>query len=435
MQAAQEAPLWPLRKRQVMSEILRDIVARNRAGERIAIPSVCTAHPDVLRASLNWAERKDRPIVIEATSNQVNQDGGYTNTTPAEFAASIDALADACGAARERVTLGGDHLGPQAWRKMPVEAAMVKARTLVAAYVAAGFEKIHLDCSEGCASEDAQLPDEVTAARTADLAKVCEDASSDSDVLYVIGTEVPPPGGARVDESGDIPATTPEAALATLNAHDAAFDALGLSGLKSRVAGLVVQPGVEFSPMQVHHLPLDRDPALREVMMTWPGLCLEAHSTDYQHTEVFGRLAEHGFAFQKVGPALTFAYRQALYALDFALQISGRSTGLIKAMDDLMNSEPEYWQGHYNKGNQQALHVGLADRIRYYWPHPIARKAVETLRENAEAQTLPDPLLWQCFAPDVLERAESLQGSQVQRLIDAQIEIALDPYDVREEEI
>ncbi|WP_435231746.1 class II D-tagatose-bisphosphate aldolase non-catalytic subunit [Pseudopelagicola sp. nBUS_20] len=417
-----------------MSETLRRIIAKNRAGERVAIPSVCSAQPDVLRASLKWAERIDRPIVIEATSNQVNQEGGYTNNTPIKFVNYINALIDECDVDRERVTLGGDHLGPQVWRDLPAKFAMKKARILVADYVSAGFQKIHLDCSEGCAGEVAQLSDEVAAKRTATLASVCEDAAQHSSLLYVIGTEVPPPGGARIDESGDILATSPEAALATLAAHENAFVKLGLVDLKSQIAGLVVQPGVEFAPMHVHHMPLDRDPALRDVMMGWPGLCLEAHSTDYQKPRVFGRLADLGFAFQKVGPALTAAYRQALYALEAALDISGESTGLIKVMDKLMAQEPRYWQKHYAQNNRVARHVGLSDRIRYYWPYPAAQQAVARLRDKVNARTLPDPLLWQVFAPNVLDRAEQLQGSQVQRLIDAQIEITLDPYDVRQVE-
>lgn len=417
-----------------MSDILRNIVARNRAGEKVAIPSVCSAQPDVLRASLKWAQRKDRQIVIEATSNQVNQDGGYTGQTPRCFVEQIHNLATENAIDHDRIVLGGDHLGPQAWRKMAAQDAMEKARILVRSYVEAGFEKIHLDCSEGCAGENAHLPDTVTATRTANLARVCEEASRDKDILYVIGTEVPPPGGARVDESGDIPATTPQSAFATLDAHEQAFKSEGVSDIKSRVAGLVVQPGVEFTPMQVHHMPMERDPGLREVMMKWPGLCLEAHSTDYQDPKVFARLSELGFAFQKVGPALTFAYRQALYALDMAMGISGENVGLVNTMERLMQSEPEYWQGHYASGNRIARHVGLADRIRYYWPHPQAQNAVLALRQRLAEVALPDPLLWQVFSPQVLERAEGLEGTQAQRLIDAQIEIALDPYDIQGEE-
>ena len=413
-----------------MTDVLRDIVARNRAGEVVAIPSVCSAHPDVVRVALRRVERRDSVVVIEATSNQVNQDGGYTGLTAQGFVDWVMGLADNLGVDRARIVLGGDHLGPQAWRSLPAEAAMEKAEALVDSYVRAGFAKIHLDCSEGCAGEAAQLPDEVTAARSATLARVCEAVGRD--ILYVIGTEVPPPGGARTDEAGDIPATTPEAARGTLAAHEAAFGAAGLE-IKDRVAGLVVQPGVEFSPMQVHHLPLDRDPGLRAVMLDWPALCLEAHSTDYQRPAVFPRLAELGFAFQKVGPALTHAYREALYALDFALMIAGRGTGLADTMEAVMMSDPGSWQGHYALGDRTARHVGLADRIRYYWPTDRAKGAVAKLMEAARNTPLPDPLLFQVFPTNVLDRAETMGGDRVRSLIDAKIDLALDPYDFSRE--
>ena len=45
---------------------LRQIIARNRAGEAIAIPSVCTAHADALEASLTLAETLDRNGAFQA---------------------------------------------------------------------------------------------------------------------------------------------------------------------------------------------------------------------------------------------------------------------------------------------------------------------------------------------------------------------------------
>ncbi|MDE9449222.1 class II D-tagatose-bisphosphate aldolase, non-catalytic subunit [Aliiroseovarius sp. Z3] len=407
-----------------MTDPLRDIIARNRSGARAAIPSVCSAQPDVLRASLMRAQTLDRPVVVEATSNQVNQDGGYTGITPDGFIGYVHDIADAAGVDRDRIIFGGDHLGPQAWRSMPADAAMEKARVLVRDYVKAGFRKIHLDCSEGCAGEPAQLDDAQTAARSADLAQVCVEAcnGNSTGLLFVVGTEVPPPGGARVDEDGDIPPTDPAAAKATLAAHGDSFE-----DMASMIGGLVVQPGVEFSPTAVHHMPLDRDPGLLAALDGWPGVCLEAHSTDYQHPAVFPRLAELGFAFQKIGPALTFAYRQALYALD---QISAAPGALTVVMEKVMLANPAYWQGHYN-GDAQALyqqrHLGLADRIRYYWPDPTAQAAVAALRDGFDGP-IPDASLQTVFDDDVLTRAEQLTGDQVQRLIDAQIQLALDPY-------
>ncbi|MCK8463759.1 class II D-tagatose-bisphosphate aldolase, non-catalytic subunit [Aliiroseovarius sp. S1339] len=407
-----------------MADALRDIIARNRAGRRAAIPSVCSAQPDVLRASLMRAQALDRPVVIEATSNQVNQDGGYTGITPDGFIGYVHDIADKAGVDRDRIIFGGDHLGPQAWRSLPADAAMEKARVLVRDYVKAGFRKIHLDCSEGCAGEAAQLDDAQTAARSADLARVCVEACDGDAIglLFVVGTEVPPPGGARMDEDGDIPPTDPAAAKATLAAHGDSF-----GDMSSMIGGLVVQPGVEFSPTAVHHMPLDRDPGLLAALDGWPGVCLEAHSTDYQHPAVFPRLAELGFAFQKIGPALTFAYREALYALD---QISSAPGALQTVMERVMTENPAYWQGHYH-GDADALyhqrHFGLADRIRYYWPDPAAQAAVAVLRDGFDSP-IPVAELRNVFSDAVLTRAEQLTGDQVQRLIDAQIQLALDPY-------
>lgn len=403
-----------------MSNALRSIITQNRAGKSVAIPSVCSAHPDVLRASLNLAQRRDSQIVIEATSNQVNQDGGYTGMTPEAFLRFVHDIADNANVDRERIIFGGDHLGPQAWRAMPADAAMQKARVLVRDYVKAGFGKIHLDCSEGCAGEAAQLSDDQTAERSADLARVCAEESNN--LLFVVGTEVPPPGGARADEDEDIPPTDAQDALQTLKAHIDTF-----ADLAPQIGGLVVQPGVEFGPTDVHHLPLKRDPGFLSALADHPNVCLEAHSTDYQRPRAYVRLAELGFAFQKVGPALTFAYRQAVYALDALRQ----PTGVLRAtMEELMLSDPKYWQGHYH-GDAPCVHrqrhFGLADRIRYYWPQPKAQAAVTQLMADMP-DTICEASTRAAFGTTTLERAEELSGPHAQRLIDAQIELALEPY-------
>lgn len=415
-----------------MTEILRRVIARNRAGEAAAIPSVCSAHPEVLRACLMRAEVLDRPIVIEATSNQVNPDGGYTGLTPAGFVGFVGQIAAAAGVRRERIIFGGDHLGPQVWRKGAADAAMARARDMVTAYVQAGFAKIHLDCSQGCAGEPAQLGNALAAARAAELAQACHAAAADPGaLLYVIGTEVPPPGGARKDEAAAIAPTTAASASATLAAHAAAFTRLGLVAEIGQIGGLVVQPGVEFSPMAVHHLPLARDPGLRAVLADWPQTCLEAHSTDYQHPAAYPRLAALGFAFQKVGPALTFAFRQAVYGLDTLCQMAGWASGasLCDTMERLMLADPGAWQGHYH-GEDLRLqrHFGLADRIRYYWPQPEAKATVARLLADLQGRALPEALLRQVFAPAVLERADGLAMARPQALIAATIQLALDPY-------
>ncbi len=409
---------------------LARIIARNRAGEAIAIPSVCTAHPDALEASLTLAETLNQPIVVEATSNQVNQDGGYTGLTPADFISFVNGIASRSGVRKTRILFGGDHLGPQAWRKLPAPQAMEKAHRMVADYAAAGFTKIHLDCSEGCAGEPPQLPDEITASRSAALAETAlQNAPDPTTLLFVIGTEVPPPGGARTDDHGDIPPTTPDNAKATLAAHREAFLAMQIP--LDQIGGLVVQPGVEFSPMEVHHLPLTRDPHLLDALTDWPNLCLEAHSTDYQHPQAYPRLAALGFAFQKVGPALTFAWREALYALDAIRTQTGWSSGpsLPDTMEAVMLANPAYWQAHIH-GPEQRLqrHFGLADRIRYYWPEPKAQAAVQRLLTDLADKRLPDPVLVAHFSAAEIAAAHESRHSLPRALALARVQSALRPY-------
>jgi D-tagatose-1,6-bisphosphate aldolase subunit GatZ/KbaZ len=238
---------------------------------------------------------------------------------------------------------------------------------------------------------------------------------------------VPPPGGARHDEGAAIAPTRPAAARATLDAHIAAFRDIG------RIGGLVVQPGVEFSPMAVHHLPLDRDPGLRAAVAHQPGVVLEAHSTDFQRPAAYPRLAELGFAFQKIGPALTFAWREAVYALDWLAEAAGWGPAILRpAMERLMTADPAWWQGHYHGPDLELQrHFGLADRIRYYWPRPESQAALAALRDRLAGRHLPAPLLWQAFPPEVLDRAETLPGDRVTALAAARVQTALAPCFVK----
>jgi len=134
-----------------LSSLLAGRIRRNKQGEAIGAWSVCSAHPLVIEATLALAARLGSCALIEATSNQVNQDGGYTGMRPPDFHAQVLAQARALGLPPERIVLGGDHLGPNCWQRMPAAAAMERAEVLVDAYVAAGFRKIHLDCSMACA--------------------------------------------------------------------------------------------------------------------------------------------------------------------------------------------------------------------------------------------------------------------------------------------
>jgi len=141
-------------------------------GEHLGITSVCSAHPLVIEAALRLAG--SWPVLIEATCNQVNQDGGYTGMTPVAFREFVEGIAGKVGLDAGMIVLGGDHLGPNPWKGLPADEAMAKAEAMIAAYAQAGFTKLHLDTSIGCMGEPAALPDAATAERAARMAAAAE---------------------------------------------------------------------------------------------------------------------------------------------------------------------------------------------------------------------------------------------------------------------
>lgn len=98
---------------------LKGIVSAQKQGQAIGIPSICSAHPYVIEASLRHALAGDASVLIESVSNQVNQFGGYTGMTPADFVAFVHGIAERVGFPRQRIILGGDHLGPNPWSGEP----------------------------------------------------------------------------------------------------------------------------------------------------------------------------------------------------------------------------------------------------------------------------------------------------------------------------
>ncbi len=366
-------------------------------GRPTGITSVCSAHPQVIGAALALGRTQGKQVLIEATCNQVNQDGGYTGMTPAAFRRFVEAIADVEGFDLTNLILGGDHLGPNPWKHLPAEAAMAKACTMIAAYAAAGFTKLHLDASMSCADDPTPLPDATIAARSARLAAVAE-AAAPTPPVYVIGTEVPVPGGA-LETVEHLTPTTPDAARATYELHRTAFAALGLTAF-DRIVGLVVQPGVEFGNENV--VPYPGAPALTAALADLP-LVYEAHSTDYQTGPALAALVRDGFAILKVGPGLTFALREALYGLD---HIAGtlfpdRPATLRGTMERLMLTAPDNWAKYYpgSPAHQRLQrHFSYSDRIRYYWADPQATAAVSDLMALFGTSAVPEPLISQYLA-------------------------------------
>lgn len=386
---------------------LAGLAAARKDGSPFGITSICSAHPLVIQTAIRRAVADtETALLIEATCNQVNQFGGYTGMTPDLFIAFVLGIAGKEGLDPRRIIFGGDHLGPNPWRAAPAAQAMDKAEAMVTAYVWAGFSKIHLDASMGCAGEPAALDDETIATRAARLAKAAEKAARAAGgalPVYIIGTEVPAPGG--VDHAiSDLRPTEAAAARRTIEVHRDIFAREGLSEAFGRVIAVVVQPGVEFGSQNVVAYKPEASKALTGLLDEEPSVVYEAHSTDYQSRAALTALVGNGFPILKVGPGLTFALREALYGLDLIASEMVTDYGersLARTMERVMLASPGHWHSHYH-GNDTSLylqrHYSYSDRIRYYWSTPGAAVAAGRLIEALNGVGIPETLMRQ-FLP------------------------------------
>ncbi len=401
-----------------MNEIF-EIVAANRASNKGGIYSVCCAQPLVIEAAIEQAKADGRYVLIEATANQVNQFGGYTGMRPADYMEFIGQIADKAGFPRSRIIPGGDHLGPVCWVAEGSVAALEKAKELVRVYVKSGFKKIHLDASMSCSDDPEFLSDEIVAERAAMLCAAAESAAHEtfgrSDIVYIIGTEVPPPGGAA-ELIHELELTSVERVAQTMDCHKVAFERYGLSDAWSRVVGLVVQPGVEFDHTNVVDYNASRAVALSQCIKQYPNIVFEAHSTDYQVHSSYAQLVADHFAILKVGPQLTYAMREALFALSYIeeqLLPKDQLSFLRDVLEEEMEDKPGYWKKFYVVPPlKETLYrqYSYSDRIRYYWNNPRVESAVQKLLDNLKRIEIPLPLISQ-FMP---VQYDAVRNKQIQ---------------------
>lgn len=403
------------------------LLRQRGSGRQKGIYACCSANEYVIRAAIRRAKARDTVVLVEATANQVNQDGGYTGMTPADFRALLDRLALQEGVPADRVLCGGDHLGPLTWRHLPEADAMPRAEALVRDYVLAGFSKIHIDTSMRLADDppDERLSDEKIARRGAALCAAAEDAFVQYHAahplapapVYVIGSEVPIPGGALENED-TVAVTTPEGCRATLFAFQEAFARRGLEDAWARVVALVVQPGVEFADESVVEYDRAAAASLTGYLKHEPGLVFEGHSTDYQPRERLREMVEDGIAILKVGPALTFALREGAFSLERIERELLKlrpfpASGFRATLEWAMGNDDQYWSGycHGHKADQQyARAFSFSDRARYYLPAPRVSAALSTLLANLDREGIPLALLSQ-YMPRQYQRVRSGQLS------------------------
>ena len=389
---------------------LKQMIARRINGEKCGISSNCTANELVIEALLERGKVTGEPVLIEATANQINQFGGYTGMVPQDFVDFVMKKVNQIGFPKSQLILGGDHLGPLVWSGEPEESAMSKAKELVRLFVLAGFTKIHLDTSMKLADDpvDTILSTEVIARRGVELYEVCLEAYEERlkttpDALrpvFIVGSEVPIPGGRQEVEEG-VAVTLPSDFAETVHTYHKVFADRGHQRAWEDVIAVVVQPGVEFGDDDVFLYDREAAALLCNKLKEFEGIVFEGHSTDYQTKELLSQMVEDGIAILKVGPALTFGLREALFSLariEEELIEEDKRSDFINEMDRIMVENPGNWKKYYH-GTPREIELkrkySFSDRCRYYFSMPEFVAVQNKLFENLSEIKIPLNILHQ----------------------------------------
>lgn len=395
---------------------LKGIVQNQKQGIARGIFSACTANIYVIEAVMESALKKNEYVLIEATANQVNQFGGYTGMHPTDFKSFVYKIAEDVNFPIDKIILGGDHLGPLNWKNEVAETAMKKSIDLIKEYVLAGFTKIHIDTSMHLADDDhnKRLDTAVIASRGAILCNAAEEAYNELKLkncsaiapVYVVGSEVPIPGGSQDEEDG-IHVTKVKDFEDTVDTFHKEFLKNGLKDAWENVIAVVVQPGVEFGDEIIHEYDREAAKDLITALKKFSNIVFEGHSTDYQIPEALRKMVEDGIAILKVGPALTFALREGLFALNhienelLKNNPDMKLSNFTNVLEDAMVKNPENWMKHYHGSENKvklARKYSFSDRCRYYLPNKEVQESIRILMDNLRSVQIPLTLISQ-FMP------------------------------------
>jgi D-tagatose-1,6-bisphosphate aldolase subunit GatZ/KbaZ len=432
-------------RRMKMPEYMLNLFDKNKRNEVVGFTSVCSANQLVVETAMEHAKQRNLVVCFESTGKQVNQFGGYIGMQPKQFAEFVKRAAEMANLRNDQVILGGDHLGPDSWQCETSNVAMSKARELIRQCVCAGYRKLHLDPSMPCRDDichgSPYVSVETIAERTAFLCESAEDAikigaGDETQLVYVVGTDVPPPGGEYEDNS-EIPASSVAETEETINQIRRAFSKRGLESAWNRCVALVVQTGASFGPERVKDYDSRKTKDLKVWIRNTDNLVFEAHSTDFQTKEALTNMVKDHFAILKTGPCLTFAMREALYALAYMeRELLSDRRGIIlsrlpEEMQDLMMTDRTHWQNYYRGDVSYLRYIttyGFSDRIRYYWTNPRIKKAVVKLFQNMTRHEIPLPLLSQYLPAQYETVREGSLPCTPRHLLQSKIMEILDKY-------
>ena len=390
---------------------LKNIVENQKKGIHTGCYSACTANKWAIEAVLEKAKELDTFAVIEATANQVNQFGGYTGMQPEDYKNMVFEVADKVGFEKSKIVLGGDHLGPLVWQKEDPDVAMKYSCQLIDGYIMAGYTKIHIDTSMRLLGDSLTEPlsDKIIAERSAMLYKQAKESfkvykeknPNAQEPVFIIGSEVPIPGGAEENEDS-VSVTKTDDFVNTVDTFKEVYAQNGLSF--DDIVAVVIQPGVEFADDSVCEYDPEKAKEIVNELKKYDSLVFEGHSTDYQTKEALREMVRDGVGILKVGPALTFAYREAIFALEliekeiYKTKPSVRLSNIRNVIQNIMLDDPSNWEKHYH-GTRADISLSMdfsySDRCRYYMTDDTVEEAVDILVNNINNAKVPLTLISQ----------------------------------------
>jgi D-tagatose-1,6-bisphosphate aldolase subunit GatZ/KbaZ len=401
----------------------KNLIKSQKQGTPKGIYSICSTNRYVVESVFEKAKEYNEPVLIESTCNQVNQFGGYTGMTPVDFKSYIFGVADYMKFPIEKIILGGDHLGPFPFIDEKSDSAMEKARNMVKEYIKSGFKKIHVDPSmslaDDCKKDNAPLDKDIIAKRCVYLIKTSEYTINElkkqnkeiAEPIYVIGTDIPAPGGSDEVVSGRRITNVSEFSD-TVTSIKKLFDKNDLTDVWDRVIAVVVQPGVEHGDQIIIDYDREKAKKLTNSLKEYPNFVFEGHATDYQTKENLIEMVEDGIAILKVGPSLTNALRETVFALSFIEEElfgyngSKKLSKFREVLDDEMIKNKKYWENHY-KGDSDKVRLArkysLFDRSRYYWDNNSVKESLDLLISNLKSVKIPLSLISQSLCANISE--------------------------------
>jgi D-tagatose-1,6-bisphosphate aldolase subunit GatZ/KbaZ len=344
-----------------------------------AIPSFCTSNIFVLKSLLSFCKKKKLPILIETTSNQVNQHGGYSGNKPKDFIRKMNNLAKKMQFNKKNIFYGGDHLGPLPWKLSNSSVALKKSIELVNLYIAAKYQKIHIDTSIEC-NDDKTLTNKEVFLRAQYILKKLKNKRIIKNTFLVFGTEVPLAGG---NNNKKIKSTMFKKIIDEYNNFS---KLLKFENLPIKNFGLVIEPGMKFMHKNVTK-PYLKNFKLKKLFSKKNNFFYEAHSTDYQSFITLRNLVKNNFKILKVGPELTFNLLKSFLFMEKVekKKYSKRSNFKKTILDEMFTSD-QYWRDYFKNVSKKELKKNIInsyyDRTRYYLDNKKVLNSIKVLENN-----------------------------------------------------